>query len=190
MPDGTYRPSVAMTGFGLIENLVTLFVLTVGLLGLAGLQVTSLRMHHQAFSKQRAINLATDMAERMRANPVGVNGKFYLSGEKHVSACYTVKGCSAENMARNDLWEWNQSIQNSLPGGAGFICKDSTPSRNVGSTITRMTSAQAAIASACDDMGPGYTIWIVWDANNDGSLGNPFSFDINGDSSYMMTFEP
>ena len=190
MPDGTYRPSVAMTGFGLIENLVTLFVLTVGLLGLAGLQVTSLRMHHQAFSKQRAINLAADMAERMRANPAGVNGDYYSTGALQTSACYTTSGCSAKKMAQNDLWEWNQSIQNSIPGGTGFICKDSSPSRSGDSAVRRTKGAQAAIRGACDGTGPGYTIWIIWDANNDGSLGNPFSFDINGDSSYMMTFEP
>ena len=293
MPDGSNRSLSAMAGFSLIENLVTLFILTVGLLGLAGLQATSLRINHQAFSQHKAVSLAINIADRMRANPEGVDGNFYSlisSGFTQVSRCYTASGCTAQEMARNDIWEWNQLIQNNLPGGLGLVCRDDTPadggtgfasttatsiasqvvnlattqpgttpaiqaqaanaeslaqqaeaaslagnaadaadfarqsaeqseqvlnalfptgvdsdpvaqtvasqaqraisSANTATSVAGASDAQAAITAACSNNGSVYTIWIVWDTNNDGSLDNPFEFDINGDLSYMMTFEP
>lgn len=55
-------------GFTLIEVLVALLVLSVGLLGIAGLQLTSLRSNHSAYLRSQATILAYDILERMRAN--------------------------------------------------------------------------------------------------------------------------
>ena len=55
-------------GFTLIEVLIAMLVLAVGLLGLAGLQATSLRNNQSAYNRSQATQLAYDLADRMRAN--------------------------------------------------------------------------------------------------------------------------
>lgn len=55
-------------GFTLIEVLVTLVVLMFGLLGTAGLMVRGQRASYEAYQRQQALAIATEIAERMRAN--------------------------------------------------------------------------------------------------------------------------
>ncbi|MEX2320836.1 MAG: type IV pilus modification protein PilV, partial [Saccharospirillum sp.] len=59
------------SGYSLIEVLVTVVVLAVGLLGVAGVQALGLRTANVALDHNRVTVLATDMAERIRANPIG-----------------------------------------------------------------------------------------------------------------------
>jgi type IV pilus assembly protein PilV len=55
-------------GFTLIEVLVTLVILTFGLLGIAGLMAKGQRIAFEAYQRQQAVALASDMAERIRGN--------------------------------------------------------------------------------------------------------------------------
>lgn len=55
-------------GFSIIEVLVALVILSVGLLGLAALQAEGLRGSSSAIQRTAAVNLASDIADRMRAN--------------------------------------------------------------------------------------------------------------------------
>jgi len=129
------------TGFTLIEVLIAMLVLAVGLLGLAGLQATSLKNNQSAYNRSQATQLAYDLADRMRANVAGKTT--YTTGTATAtSACLTTTGCTKEAMAENDLKEWNDAISATLPSGAGTI------------TVT------AGI----------YTITINWDDNRDGSV--------------------
>lgn len=52
-------------GFALIEILVALLVLSVGLLGLAGLQIRALQYAHSSYQRTLVNIQALDMAERM-----------------------------------------------------------------------------------------------------------------------------
>ncbi|HLE93281.1 MAG TPA: type IV pilus modification protein PilV, partial [Sulfuricaulis sp.] len=55
-------------GFSLIEVLVALLVLSIGLLGLAALQTTSLQYNTGSYFRTQATFLAYDIIDRMRAN--------------------------------------------------------------------------------------------------------------------------
>ena len=55
-------------GFTLLEVLVSLLILSVGLLGIAGLQLTGLRSNQSAYVRSQATILAYDILDRMRAN--------------------------------------------------------------------------------------------------------------------------
>ena len=57
-----------MSGFSIVEVLVALVVLAVGMLGIAALYVESLRAGRTAVYRTQAVNLASDMADRIRAN--------------------------------------------------------------------------------------------------------------------------
>ena len=60
------RSNFRQRGVGLIEVLVTMLVLSIGLLGLAGLQTEALRLNHNALLETKAHIFASDIAERMR----------------------------------------------------------------------------------------------------------------------------
>jgi type IV pilus assembly protein PilV len=57
----------------MIEVLVTLVILMIGLLGIAGLMAQGQRTSFEAFQRQQALALANDMAERIKANRPGVD---------------------------------------------------------------------------------------------------------------------
>lgn len=55
-------------GVGLIEVLVAVLVLAIGLLGIAGLQSSTLRNNQSAFERSQAVTLSYLMLDAMRAN--------------------------------------------------------------------------------------------------------------------------
>lgn len=55
-------------GFTLLEVLVTLIILSIGLLGLLSLQIKSLKYTHSSYERTLASIYAKDMAERMWTN--------------------------------------------------------------------------------------------------------------------------
>ncbi|WP_041598958.1 type IV pilus modification protein PilV [Hahella chejuensis] len=110
-------------GFTLIEILVAVVILAIGLLGIAGLQVMSVKSSTNANLRSVAVYLANDMADRIRANNVGVAAGNYdnETGSTKNAACLTTTGCTAAQMAANDKFEWLQELEDELPGGAGTI---------------------------------------------------------------------
>jgi type IV pilus assembly protein PilV len=64
----TPEPRHAAGGFTLIETLVAVLVLSIGLLGIAALQLTSLQSNSTATQRSQATFLAYDIVDRMRAN--------------------------------------------------------------------------------------------------------------------------
>lgn len=109
-------------GFTLLEVLVAIVVLSIGLLGLAGLQAAGLRNNQGAYLRTIATQQAYDMADRMRTNPAAVTGGSYdnISGTGSDPGCITT-GCSPAQMAQYDAYEWNTTNQNALPTGKGTV---------------------------------------------------------------------
>lgn len=146
------------TGTTLIEVLVSLLILSVGLLGMAGLQTVSLRNTQTAYQRTQATLSGNDMMERMRANPQGVNsGAYDNAGAAFSAACLSATGCSAGALAQHDVAEWRAALLAALPSGSGTVCIDSTPQDGT------------PAAPACDGAGNIYAIKIWWDANRDGT---------------------
>lgn len=59
-------------GVGLIEILVALLVLAIGILGFVALQYRAVEATSEAINRVQAINIARDLAERIRANRDGL----------------------------------------------------------------------------------------------------------------------
>jgi type IV pilus assembly protein PilV len=64
-------------GFTLIEVLVTVIVLAIGILGLAGLQLAGMRSNFSAYQRTQAILAASDLIDRMRVSPAAFTGAAY-----------------------------------------------------------------------------------------------------------------
>jgi type IV pilus assembly protein PilV len=58
-----------MRGFTLVEVMVTLFIIAIGVLGVTGLQLASIRSNHSALLRSHATLAAYGLADRMRADP-------------------------------------------------------------------------------------------------------------------------
>jgi type IV pilus assembly protein PilV len=145
-------------GFTLVEVLVALVVLAVGLLGLAVLLVEGLQGSRNAIEHTQAVNLAADIAERMRSNRAAAAAYDTAEGtpEPRIeAACEDAAGpCDPRAMASHDLRLWLDAVAASLPEGRGSVEVErwaARPSRGV-VTIrwTRTGAAPATYALVVD----------------------------------------
>jgi len=82
-------------GFTLLEVLIAVVVLSIGLLGLAGLQTTGLRNNQDAYARTQAATLANDMADRIRSNMAGFNAGNYNNTAAYTATCES-SGCTPQ----------------------------------------------------------------------------------------------
>lgn len=98
-------------GVSLVEVLVSTVVLSIGLLGLAGLQASGLRVGQSSIYRGQAAQLAYDMVERMRVNTVhAADYELALSDA----------AAAGSSRAQLDLQDWRRRLQ-ALPGGTGSV---------------------------------------------------------------------
>lgn len=152
-------------GFSLIEVMVTIVIMSFGLLGLAGMMFSSLNAGQVSMSRSVAVNLANEMGDRIRANwkAIKVNSFDDVETTDYASAttaCTTtcVTGtCSAADEATLDICLWKKQVGKQLPAGTASIEVDST---NVGCaeankvcsfTISINWNEQAYRSTATDD---------------------------------------
>lgn len=127
------------TGFTLAEVLVSVLVLAAGIIGTAALQLTAMRTAQQTAFQTAAIQLVSEIADKMRANagrfsmPDDLNPFLNLDYSASVDplppaskACHTTN-CNAEELARFEIHEWKSRIKTTLPGGRIRICRDDQP---------------------------------------------------------------
>jgi type IV pilus assembly protein PilV len=108
-------------GFTMVEAMVALVVLAVGMLGIAGLYVTTLRSGSSAIFRTQAINLATDMADRIRANRRANLAYNNPAANNNCFGAAATADCTAAQLAANDLFLWNAQLAQLLPSGTGTV---------------------------------------------------------------------
>ncbi|MBS0418889.1 MAG: type IV pilus modification protein PilV [Proteobacteria bacterium] len=128
----------AARGFTLIEALVALVVLSIGLLGVAGMQIAGLRANMSAASRTQASYLAADIVDRMRANNTNAR-----SGSYNVGMGATLTGTST---AQTDVQTWVTELA-TLPSGQGSITVD--PTTNIATVVIQWVDSRGGDSSAC-----------------------------------------
>lgn len=109
-------------GFSIVEALVALVVLSIGMLGIAALYVESLRAGRSAIYRTQAVNLASDMADRIRANRNARASYVLAAGDAPgLRGCApdggaTSSACTPDALAEDDLARWLTAIDAQLPG--------------------------------------------------------------------------
>ena len=113
-----------------MEILVTVIVLSIGLLGLAGLQMTGMRDNHSAYLRTQAVALANDIIDRMRANQdIAKAGNYDIdigtAASNPVAGCTgtAADNCSASDMATLDVSQWKTKLGELLPSGDGSVVR-------------------------------------------------------------------
>ncbi len=176
----------ATSGFTLLEVLIAIVIFSIGLLGVAGLQVAGLRFTQGSQLRAIATMQAENLVDRMRANAAGNNVapgtpsapaaspdgvRSFYNVTSSMPTSYSVDcdttSCTPQQLATFDLVSWNQAqAQNStkpaesnadvLPGGQGIVCIDATPDDGDSSNW------------ACDNDGIVYAIKIEWQERTSG----------------------
>ena len=97
------------------------FTLLEVLLGLSGLQTTSLRNNHSAFLRSQATLVTHDIIDRMRANRASaMAGNYDITYTATPTTVTCTSGCTALQVAGMDLIDWRAYVER-LPGGEGEI---------------------------------------------------------------------
>lgn len=115
----------SQTGFSLVESMVSLVVVSVGMIGIASLYGQGLGAGRTALFRTQAVNLVADMADRIRVNRQG--GAAY-AGAAADNGCDPGGGvdCTPAQMAAHDLFVWSDLVAQQLPNGAGRVQHDPT----------------------------------------------------------------
>ncbi|GAB4292562.1 MAG: type IVa pilus pseudopilin TppB [Thiohalomonadaceae bacterium] len=102
--------ALRQNGFSLVEVLVTMLILAIGLLGLAGLQLTSLRNNTTAYERSQATLLAYSIIDRMRANRDAAGTGAYTvaldAGPSGTNCVGVGAACNPAAMAAYDVSQW------------------------------------------------------------------------------------
>jgi type IV pilus assembly protein PilV len=110
-------------GFSLVEVLIALVIMSVGMLGIAGLYVQSLQAGRTSMFRHHAVTLAGDVADRIRANPTA--GAAYAAAGGADNSCVDMGvNCSAPQMASHDIFLWSDQAADALPTGTVTITFD------------------------------------------------------------------
>ncbi len=114
---GNSRNPVArkIRGFTLIEVLIALIIMSVGMLGIAGLYVHSMQAARTSVLRHNAVPLAGDIADRIRAQP-RAGAAYALAGANNNCVAGGID-CNIGQMAANDIFLWDQQAATTLPNG-------------------------------------------------------------------------
>lgn len=185
-PPHLHSPSA---GFSLIEVLVALIVISVGLLGIAGLQALSLSSTGDASTRSLVAIEAVSLGTAMRANrgfwSLGLNNTVTVTGTTISDATLSASGvncqqtggatpCATSVMAAYDLQQWAAAMNQLVPNATTTInCPKTTVPITCTIQVTwteRIVSAnaqEASRAAAATSAGqpdtfqtPTYTLYV------------------------------
>ena len=142
---GSRRTNVGSKGFSLVEVLISIIILSFGLLGMVGLQAAAIQANRDARLQSVASALARELAEMMRGNKqIGLltgSANPYLGDFSNpvaatplapatASYCLNVgaTACSSQTDTANaEMTDWLARVDAELPGAHVKVCADAQP---------------------------------------------------------------
>jgi type IV pilus assembly protein PilV len=143
-------------GYVMLEALISVLVISLGFVALAGTQVRGLAAANDSLFRSKAVYLTYQMADRVRANIPGASAGYYNAFTAPVidPGCVELN-CSAAQMATTDYAEWSAEVAALLPSGNGVICIDSTPEDG------------SPADAQCDGVGNTLVVKVWWKEGSD-----------------------
>ena len=138
------KKNATQLGATLIEAMISILVMSIGLLGIAGLQINAISYQKSAWSTHRVAEVSTDFAERLRANPTAAKNGSYLYGASYATSTtaaltsnncrITGTYCSTASIAADDISAMLAKARQILPNGSAQV----EGSYNTGFILTLM----------------------------------------------------
>lgn len=132
-------------GVTMLEVLIAIFILTLGLLGAAGIQSQMQMAEIEAYQRAQAIVLLRDMVDRVNANRKAAAG--YVTVDALGAAAQDCAGLAT--VAETDLCQWN----NALVGAA---------ETKGGQSLGAMTTARGCITNPVAIMPREIVVAVAW----------------------------
>ena len=114
----------AQSGTSMLEVLVSIVVLTIGALGAAGMQISSLRDTGSASNRFRAVSLAQGMSDSLRADRSSA-----VKGGGQFESAIAAGACTAADVV--PVTRWQNQIACDLPSGKGGVSVDTFTKRAI-----------------------------------------------------------
>jgi type IV pilus assembly protein PilV len=119
-------------GTTLIEVMVAILVLSIALLGIAGLTSASMRYSQGSWARASVAAALTDLADRVRTNPTATATAYVQSTADYAAqqvATYAITSptdcssatCTPADMASYQLEQWRLSVKRNLPSSAVWV---------------------------------------------------------------------
>jgi type IV pilus modification protein PilV len=167
-------------GFTLIEILVTVLVLSIGVLGVSALLLLSLQNTIDSSHKSYAIYLAENLFERMRANPLAASDYInsdYGMGEFAVTAAVNCKttSCNSGELADFDMVAWHRLLRNKNTESP----TDDEADADSGNRL--LPNAEAVVTQIVDNPAPlsdVYQVRIEWSRLGDDTIPSKESYSL------------
>jgi len=118
-------------GFSLIETLIAVLVLSVGLLGMAALQMNAIKNNQLSLQRSQAVVMISFMLDAMRANRADASNSNY-----NMAKTCTVPA-AATTLVSNDRHFWLQALKDNI-GDESTTCGEIACQTNAGSTDCRV----------------------------------------------------
>jgi type IV pilus assembly protein PilV len=115
------------SGVSLIEVLVSILVAALGIMTMVVMQVNATKLSKTSEVRAMGALLVGDLADRMRANPQGFTTNSYAFNEASAIPAASTQcvgataNCLPPQMAQQDLSDWLNTIQGTLPSGTARI---------------------------------------------------------------------
>ena len=139
-------------GMTLIEVLVSMLLLAIGMLGIAGLQAATSRYNINTTARSEIAVLLSDFADKVRANPDAAGNNFVTGATSATTYAITSDwatqkadaltiskdclktSCTSAERATYDMLSWRTKVRSSTPQGASWVTGD----RSTGFNVTLM----------------------------------------------------
>jgi len=115
-------------GASLIEVLVTVIILAIGMLGLATMQNTSMRLSYDSYLRSQAAFLAYDLIDRIRANPEAKVYELSEGATLNKVDCFNGDDCTVAQLRSHDLYYWQNQVETLLPDAKVEVTYDDAQS--------------------------------------------------------------
>lgn len=116
MNDAMTNPKLAQSGFSMVEVLITVFIVAIGLLGLASMQSAGIRQAMNSQSDTQVQLLGQDLAEMIIAYDSNGNGDYAFADVPNAMGTDCgAQACTRTQLATYNVFQWKESIDIDLP---------------------------------------------------------------------------
>jgi type IV pilus assembly protein PilV len=180
-------------GYSLLEVLVALVLISIALLGLAGLQIRAQQGEVEAYQRAQAMLLVNDMIDRIALNRDGNTERCYVTedaqgdsytlgtGNVNIPACVGFGSAATRVRADADMTAWNALLQ-----GTGERLSDDD-------WVGGLRGARGCIAYQAEQAGPplvpeSITVTVAWQGEVEtGASANDCAAGLYGNASLRRT---